>query len=240
MYQPAFSLLKQTVKDANEIDQLKDVLVEMKRHLHLDLTYVSTYIPDQGTNSPVLTTYEPTWVARYVRCNYFLVDPIVIESRARILPLDWSEIDQTRPTAARFFSAARDHGVGGSGLTVPIRGWFGEQALFSIASTAGIREWKRVSDSILPDLVLFSQYFHTSVMFLSGYAPSSDRRALSKREKECLELVAGGMKAKAVSARLQISESAVRVYLAAARKKLQCSTLSQAVAKATRLSLIHG
>lgn len=55
---------------------------------------------------------------------------------------------------------------------------------------------------------------------------------LSKREREILQLVAEGLSSTAIAERLDLGVSTVRTYALKARKKLDATTLAEAVAKA--------
>ena len=61
---------------------------------------------------------------------------------------------------------------------------------------------------------------------------------LSRREMECLNLIADGKTYSEVASILGISEHTVRGYFRSLRLKLNCSTLAQVVGKAKDLELI--
>jgi LuxR family transcriptional regulator, quorum-sensing system regulator RaiR len=64
-------------------------------------------------------------------------------------------------------------------------------------------------------------------------------RPLSPRERQCLERLMRGRAPGQVAAALDLSVSAVHAYLRAARQKLDCATIEQAIVKAIRLDLIQ-
>ena len=61
---------------------------------------------------------------------------------------------------------------------------------------------------------------------------------LSRREMQCLNLIADGKTYSEVAIILGISEHTVRDYFRSLRYKLNCSTLAQVVGKAKTLKLI--
>ena len=69
-------------------------------------------------------------------------------------------------------------------------------------------------------------------------APESLTQPLTRRERQCLKGLVDGLVPQQISAKLNISASAVHLYLRSARSKLGCSTIAQLVAKAIRLDLI--
>ncbi|AEI04463.1 putative transcriptional regulatory, LuxR family (plasmid) [Afipia carboxidovorans OM5] len=62
---------------------------------------------------------------------------------------------------------------------------------------------------------------------------------LSRRETQCLQMLAEGIAPKNIAATLRLSEAAVRLYLQRARKRLNCATTLQAAVKASTLGLIE-
>ena len=61
---------------------------------------------------------------------------------------------------------------------------------------------------------------------------------LSPREKECLRWIAQGRDVSETALATGLSEHTVRTYLRAARMKLDCVTVSQAIYKATVSGLL--
>jgi len=66
----------------------------------------------------------------------------------------------------------------------------------------------------------------------------SDKVALTKREREVLELVAAGYGQREIGVKLSIGTETVRAHLQKVRKRLSATTSTQAVAKAIRLGLL--
>jgi len=62
---------------------------------------------------------------------------------------------------------------------------------------------------------------------------------LSRRQKECLRMVAEGHTARSIAARLRISIRMVRFHLKAAREKLNAVSTSQAVHIAAKRHLLE-
>jgi len=58
---------------------------------------------------------------------------------------------------------------------------------------------------------------------------STPQPLLSRRQKECLQLIAEGFTARAIAAELNISIRMVRFHLSAARVKLNAVSTSQAI-----------
>jgi DNA-binding CsgD family transcriptional regulator len=78
-------------------------------------------------------------------------------------------------------------------------------------------------------------------MQLAGLRPDPATRPLTRRERQCLQGLVTGYTPQQISAKLNISASAVHLYLRTARKKLNCLTIEQFIAKASCLDMIgHG
>lgn len=68
---------------------------------------------------------------------------------------------------------------------------------------------------------------------------SNPQLLLSKRQKECLQLIAEGLTARAIAAQLGISIRMVRFHLCAARMKLNAVSTTQAVHLAVKARLLE-
>ena len=192
-----------------------------------------------GTYPWYCTTYPEEWTARYIQKNYFEIDPVIDLYQTGFLPVDWSSLDRRSERTRGFFQEANAFGVGRHGVTVPVRGPSGERSLFSATSNLPWREWRKLRASSSHELQVLSCYLHEKVLTVSGLRSSGGYRKLSRREEECLQLLASGMVPKRIAARLQISEDAVRLYLRLARRKLDAATIYQAIARASFLELIQ-
>ncbi|WP_246754805.1 LuxR family transcriptional regulator [Rhizobium lusitanum] len=185
------------------------------------------------------TTYPEEWTSLYLRKNYFEIDPVIELSRTGFLPVDWSNLDRRSPGTRGFFKEAESFDIGRHGLTVPIRGPSGERSLFSVTSNLPGAEWRKLRISSNHDLQVLSHYLHEKVLSVSGLQKNGGYRTLSRREQECLQLLARGLVTKRVAARLQISEHTVRLYLKLAKRKLDATTTYQAIARASFLEIIE-
>jgi DNA-binding CsgD family transcriptional regulator len=186
---------------------------------------------------PYCTTYPREWTAHYVKKNYFTVDPVVQLYKSALMPVDWASLDRTSNEVARFFKQANTAGVGRQGLTIPVRGPAGERSIFSATSDRSARQWRRFANAHRHDLMLISHYVHERFADLHRLR-SKNYKSLSTREQQCLELLAQGIAPKLIAWTLKISESAVRLYLGSAKRKLQTTTIYQAIARASALELI--
>lgn len=185
-------------------------------------------IPGVGSHHLVGTTCATGWPSYYLSKKYFLIDPIVKQVRHGLLPFDWAMIDKNSSPAVRmFFADAATSGIGPHALTIPIHGAYGDSSIFSIMSNASEAEWVARQPIYLRDMQMIGLYIHARFMELQGVR-EVDRPPLSEREKECLKWAADGKTIGETATILTISSSSVRIYLDAARRKLDSHTKSQA------------
>jgi DNA-binding CsgD family transcriptional regulator len=204
------------------------------------VVYHGSRIPTELTTEPILLcTYEKDWIDRYFERQYFCIDPVIRFGSERLLPVDWSELPDDTPAIRCFFGDAQEHGVGRHGMTIPIRGPGGERALFSVTSDASSRQWQRDRLHYARELQVFAHCFHNRAVVFHWASHNHSIARLSPRERQCLQLLGQGRAPKQITADLQISESAVRLYISSARRKLKCVNTNHAISRATRLRLIH-
>jgi DNA-binding CsgD family transcriptional regulator len=203
-----------------------------------NIVYHALHIPDCTHENPILIlSYDPAWVKRYKDRNYFQIDPVIASGRRGFLPIDWSETDRYSLSSQKFFAEAESFGVGRQGITMPIRGPSGERALLTLTANSSDEEWRRLRPMYIREFHALAHFVHDRAVKLSGLRKDVTPK-LSRRERECLESVARGRVPKLIANDLNISESAVRLYLKSARYKLGCGTMNHTIARAINLELI--
>lgn len=228
------------IQAAKEREDLKLALCHIRTRY--DLSHIAFLVVRNGVNSPrypfYCATYPTAWIETYLARNLFEIDPVIDIVRAGHLPVDWSSLDQKSARVRHFFEEARSHGIGPNGLTIPVRGAHGERGLFSVTSDLSKQDWLSLCASSTHDLHILSHYLHETVLAVTGLRRAVRYKELSRRERQCLQLLAAGKIHKQIAAALGISESSVRLYLRSARNKLGASTSHHAVARASFLELI--
>ncbi|WP_203154566.1 helix-turn-helix transcriptional regulator [Methylobacterium aquaticum] len=226
------------IEAARTLGDLCDVIHTLRERFGLaHVAYHAMVLPDGNLLDPiVLQTYDRKWVDRYIAKNYHRIDPVLQEVWKGFLPIDWSMIDRTSTSVQHFFGEAETYGVGSRGLTFPIRGPGGERAVLTVTTNLPEPEWHSRRLSYMRDFQLLAQFFHDRAINLAGGRPK--RCLLSAREAESLRLAAAGRHIKQIADELQISVSAIQLYLRNARRKLGCASLTEAAVKAGRLDLL--
>ncbi|MGI3901252.1 MAG: LuxR family transcriptional regulator [Janthinobacterium lividum] len=184
----------------------------------------------------ISVTYSNEWIKRYSDLSYMRQDPVITRGLASIMPLEWNDLDLTQGRIKKFFGEARDFGVGRHGMTFPIRGRHGEQALFSITSDENDIEWSRIRRLFMRDFQTIAYHIHQLVLRAEGITAPNVR--LSPREVDVLRWASLGKTAIETALILGIGERTSRFYLETARHKLGAVSITHAVAKAIALNII--
>ena len=177
-----------------------------------------------------VATYPSAWRTRYFFEDYARTDPIVARGRNALLPFDWGALASSDPVAAAFLADAAAHGVGVSGLSIPVRNRTGAHSLVSYSSDHTKTEWARYKRAHMVGLQKLSWLIDSAADACSG--PPLPAVALSPREQECLIWAARGKSAEEIGDVMKIGFGRVRAHLDAARHKLHCMSLTHAIAVA--------
>lgn len=236
-----YESILEAISSSTTLEEIR-LRIEQIRELYgvCNMVYHAVHIPNADLKNPILLlTYDPQWISLYLQNDYFNIDPVVKSGRAGFLPVDWQNLDHDSDCARAFFAKAESYGVGRNGISLPIRGANGERAMFTVTSNASEREWNTKRITYLRDFQMIGHYVHHKVLDVSGLRPQELRRKPSMRELQCLSAVSKGRTPKQIAADLQISETAVRLYLHSIRTKLDTLTITQAVCAAINLNIIQ-
>jgi len=182
--------------------------------------------------------YPDEWKLHYAKRGMHRVDPTLHLSARSIAPVDWGRFTD-HPNFHSVFFDARDFGITNCGLTVPVRGPYGECGLLSVTRDCRPEEWKKFKRSVIGDLQYAAVHMHDNVMQAGILQKALRRPALSSRELQILQWVAAGKSQQDIGDILSISHRTVEVHLRSGREKLCALTTAQAVGRAIGLGLIH-
>lgn len=193
---------------------------------------------NQLTESPyVRTNYPARWIQRYLLKGYIRIDPVVVRGFKSALPFFWDELKVSSKEEIAFFDDAVKHGVGISGLSIPVCDKANRRAMVSINSDRDPKNWRKSVSGMLSSLADCSNYLHQKIVG-EEFGRETSEALLSPREIECLSWTANGKDCGTISLILGLSEHTVRDYLKSARFKLGCVTLPQAVGVATEKGIL--
>jgi DNA-binding CsgD family transcriptional regulator len=185
-----------------------------------------------------LASYGAEWANYYESGRLFLVDPVVLNSFHKFEAYEWKSLDWSSKNARKLMLDASDGGVGNQGISFPIRGPHGEQALYSLNTNTSDEKWERFLKHQRNNLLLVAYYLHESARKILAQAHDHHYIALSPREVDSLTLLGLGHNRARVAETLSISEHTLRVYIESSRIKLGANNTTHAVAKAMTQGLI--
>ena len=125
------------------------------------------------------------------------------------------------------------------GMSIPIRGPFGERSVLTLATRSTPQLWKAQKRNIMQQVQQIAARIHDEVMLSGQIMLSLDLPSLSTREIEILQWIAAGKAQQDVADILNISNRTVEVHLRSVRSKLGAVTTAQAVARAIGMQLIY-
>jgi len=181
--------------------------------------------------------YPDEWKRRYGELGLHRIDPTLHLVARSIAPVDWGRMPHD-DKFQRVFRPANDFGITDRGITVPVRGPYGECGLLSVTRKCGDAEWERLKAQVMGDLQVSAVHIHDNVMRSGVLSTALYTRSLSSREREILQWSAIGKSQQDIADILSISHRTVEVHLRAAREKLGALTTAQAVGRAIGLGVI--
>ncbi|WP_460450441.1 helix-turn-helix transcriptional regulator [Alsobacter sp. SYSU BS001988] len=234
-------VLLERIDAAKSVRQLKIALVDFLPYLHIKHAAYCGVPPleenDTG-NWIVLVTYPDSWVRHYTNEDYFRTDPVIQTTMKEILPVDWRDLRHAHPQSQKIMEEAQGYGIGHQGVAFPIRGPYGDFALFNVTSDLDDEAWRDLKSGWISHWQELGYYLHRRLFEISGSKIYGGLAKLSPRETEALELTSRGLSSDAVAEEMKISERVVRAHLATCRLKLNALNTTHAVARAVRLHLI--
>ncbi len=183
-------------------------------------------------------TYSDEWKAHYQEQGFQMIDPTLHMSQRSVAPVDWSRLERNEDFQ-RVFRDAGDFGIGDQGITIPVRGPFGDIGLLSATRNCSREEWKKLKSHVMSDLQSMAVHIHDSVIKSDAFSRTLYNPTLSSRELEILQWVAAGKSQQDIGDILSISHRTVEVHLRSSREKLSALTTPQAVGRAIGIGLIY-
>ncbi len=236
----AFDIFEEPKSPFQSLDDAYAYMASLRRRFGIaNLSYWKLGKTDTSGRAGWISTYDENWIRRYRMSGYITVDPVFKTSFARMMPLDWDEVNTATSKAREICAGAQDYGIMARGISFPIVDPNGARALFSINADMNERDWRGMRGELAADFHLIAHYFHQRVKdAMDGQIDDEDEIRLSMREREVLLLAAEGRTGKQSADALKLSVSAVRLYTSNAMQKLGASNKTQAVAIAFRKGLI--
>jgi len=217
-------------------DRFIRFLDDVCQSFELDHASYATFNPISGAVQG-FANYRIDWVSHYTRRNMHRIDPTIHMGRKAIAPVDWSRLEQF-PHFHTVFANAPDFGVARRGLTVPVRGPYGDVGLFNVTRNCSDAEWRSLKKQVMGGLQTAAVHMHDNVMSSNLSLSALRMPTLSVREREILQWVTEGKSQQDIGDILSISHRTVEVHLRSARTKLGALSTAQAVGRAVGLGLV--
>ncbi|AMN47861.1 hypothetical protein ACG33_12275 [Steroidobacter denitrificans] len=178
----------------------------------------------------MMLDYPRAWVAIYSEQQLHRIDPVFVRAGRTALPFFWDSREfriGVRPRQRKMLAEARRFGIA-HGYTIPIH---------SPRSPLPLR----ASCSVIPDTSSIHRHSYFAVQLMAGHLfecaarlrnlnrPAVETPQLSRRQRECLELVGQGKSDWEIAMILGISAHTVHTYITAAMRRFQVSTRQQAL-----------
>jgi len=181
----------------------------------------------------LMDTRPPAWARRHRSKNYADIDPLVLVAQKRATPCSWSQAMSEFPADSieqQIHSERLTFGVA-DGLLVPVHSNNGYGGLVSISATAAFAE------PAFGVLSLMALKVHNLLSALERSDPG-DLDGFTERGFECLSWAAAGKSDAEIAAILDISKKTVNYHMEGAKRSMNATTRTHAVANAFRRGLI--
>ena len=181
--------------------------------------------------------YPDRWKAHYAALGLERIDPTLHRARRSIAPVDWRRLAHD-PDYERVFGEAEAFGISRNGMTIPVRGPYGDTGLLSVTRNCSPLEWDKHAREAVSGLQSYAVHIHDRVMASDKLGRVLRHPNLSAREREILQWTAAGKTQMDIGDILSISHRTVEVHLKSSRDKLSALTTAQAVARGISAGLI--
>ena len=187
------------------------------------------------------TTAGRDWSRSYARGHYQSIDPRIVGTRGRHVPIIWDATREATDWRIRsFLDHASQFGIC-SGVAISLRdARVGRVVVaWDSATSAADGEPQSALERMFGTLALLAGFLHEAM--LSHYLPDIGRGArsgLSGRERSCLGLAANGMTSVDIGVKLGITERTVNFHFGNIIGKLGVLNRGEAIARAVAHNLV--
>ena len=236
VFKPRTDLIDLDSDPANK-NRFDDFLKLVRERFELDHVAYAGMNPINGSVYGHVT-YSEDWQKHYVDNGYHLIDPTLQGARRSIAPIDWRRLERGKHFQT-VFKDAREFGISERGITIPVRGPYGDIGGLSLTRDCSIREWDMLKSQNMSELQSVAVHVHDMVIRSETVSRLLNSPALSNRETEIMQWTAAGKSQQDIGDILSISHRTVEVHLRSARQKLYALTTPQAVGRAIAMGMIY-
>lgn len=218
-------------------DPFEGLLHSIREKFGFDNVAYAGFNPISGTTHGHVT-YDKAWTQHYAERGLYRIDPTLLKAQRSVAPVDWSRLEQD-DNFKIVFREAHDFGITDTGVTIPIRGPYGDIGGLSVTSNLNPEEWRKLKRHAMTDLQHLAANVHDLVMQSNPLMKALSTPQLSSREVEILQWTAAGKSQQDIGDILSISHRTVEVHLRSSRQKLHALTTTQAVGRAIALGIVY-
>ena len=233
---PARSIVQLAI-DPQAGVQFGDFLDHVCNRLGFDYAAYAGTNPLDGSVHAYVNYPEP-WKDHYRHFGLHRIDPTLLAASRSIAPVDWQRV-RSHANFPRMFRDAHDFGIGEVGITIPVRGPYGDVGMLSVTRNCSLNEWSGLVRHAMGELQSAAVHLHDAAMQSNALSHVLRRPTLSAREVEVLQWIAAGKSQQDVADILGIAQRTVEVHLSSGRDKLGALNTPQAVARAVGLRIIY-
>ncbi|MFT3727879.1 MAG: LuxR family transcriptional regulator [Terricaulis sp.] len=223
---------------AKSVEEIGDMFAREIRALGFSYGACASHVdplnPPHG--AVMIVDYPKPWLERFSSMKYALRDPVYLTACRQAFPFQWSDMRFRNGLAQDqldILDEAAEIGLV-DGFTIPIHAPDALPASCSLAISG---------DGVDPLNVRqahwYALYAHESVRGLLGLAKPRQRPVLSRRERQCIQLLAAGKDDFAIGVILGISEHTAHNFIRNAMRKFGVSTRMQAFVRSLRAGEIR-
>lgn len=226
-------------RDEPRLQKSEDGVAFLKAMLSLyDLSHVSYIAINVPKADQFLhCVYSDHAIRQKITAKPFAIEKLKLAGLLEMGAVDWSANE--RLSIELKLRTQDGHGSGATrrAFSYCLSTLRGETAVFATSRADEAEDGAQKAGIPLVEMHVLAKYFHGHILRLNGHDTFASL-LMSARELDCLKWTAAGKTAWEASKILGISERTVIFHLNAARKKLDCATTTQAVAKAVATQLI--
>jgi LuxR family quorum-sensing system transcriptional regulator CciR len=219
----------QAARDCSSLEELRGLVIGVSADLgfsHVALLHHLALAGSRGRHVRI-DNYPPAWVDELVAAGFAECDPVHVASQRASSAFLWADLPLLiglGPRERAILERSREFGLG-EGMTVPVNvpGEPAGSCSFAVAPGQGVCRDQALSAELI------GLHAFGAARRLAGLPRSGARPRLSRREIQCLRLVAGGKSDWETAMILGISVETARQYLKSARAAYDAVTRSQLV-----------
>ncbi len=189
-------------------------------------------LQDRRRSAFFINTWPKAWFDYYQREAVHEFDPILARVRKQTGAFAWSDIAARSQRELQLFEKIKQFGWV-DGLAISLKRTSNFIALISLTSKQVVPKGDARALIVLYFTLAYEKY-----RALSDGTKVLNRAGLTKREVECLGLIAKGATDPDIARRLGIAATTVHEYVESAKKKLDCRTRAQMIAVSVKIGLI--